>query len=534
MTGTVLGTRGRGSCLFWLFVLSSWLSAMPVAAEEYAPFPIMRPDRETLSRWVRDYARAPEAQPSRGLAPRARVAGSLTLLDRLNYVPAERDQNVCGNCWVWSATGIMEIALDVQDGLFERLSVQYLNSCGPTGQSYACCGGNLSDFVGFYLKTGGAVPWNNRSASFQDGTLRCEDGRSTTACGSLGLNPTRPLASLQNEKILTQGVGTARAIANIKTLLDENRAVQFSFYLADDGDWGSFYNFWANQGEEAIVNLDYACGRVFDEDQGGGHSVLCVGYNDDDPAASYWIMVNSWGAIEELRPQGTFRLDMNMNYDCTLVFEDGVGSSAYWETLYVDYGSGPLVNTEPAGSVSASAAVLNGTVNPKGEATDYAFEYGPSIPYQNITGFSPAGDGTEPVTISAGISGLRPGATYSYRAVARGPAEVNYGADRSFTTPSPGGFIVGDRKLGNSDDDLCLVATAAYGSAREPQVQTLRAFRDRFLLSGPAGRALVAGYYRCSPPLAAAIARHPAWRGLVRWGLLPATGMSWLALHLSR
>ena len=25
------------------------------------------------------------------------------------------------------------------------------------------------------------------------------------------------------------------------------------------------------------------------------YAVLCVGYNDDDPNNSYWIMLNSWG-----------------------------------------------------------------------------------------------------------------------------------------------------------------------------------------------------------------------------------------------
>jgi len=69
---------------------------------------------------------------------------------------------------------------------------------------------------------------------------------------------------------------------------------------------------------------------------------------------------------------------------------------------------------------------------------------------------------------------------------------------------------------------LCFVATAAYGSGMAPEVNTLRFFRDRFLMRNPAGRAFVSVYYRLSPPLAAAIARSPVLRGAARFALAPA------------
>ncbi|MBM4397609.1 MAG: hypothetical protein FJ087_18215 [Deltaproteobacteria bacterium] len=65
-------------------------------------------------------------------------------------------------------------------------------------------------------------------------------------------------------------------------------------------------------------------------------------------------------------------------------------------------------------------------------------------------------------------------------------------------------------------DRRCFVATAAMGSDAAAEVEALRAFRDRVLLRTAAGRALVAAYYRLSPPLAAWIACHPAARRLVR------------------
>ncbi len=69
---------------------------------------------------------------------------------------------------------------------------------------------------------------------------------------------------------------------------------------------------------------------------------------------------------------------------------------------------------------------------------------------------------------------------------------------------------------------LCFVATAAYGSGMAPEVETLRLFRDRFLLGNPAGRVFVGLYYRLSPPLAALIARSPALRSAARFALAPA------------
>ena len=67
----------------------------------------------------------------------------------------------------------------------------------------------------------------------------------------------------------------------------------------------------------------------------------------------------------------------------------------------------------------------------------------------------------------------------------------------------------------------CFIATAAYGSYLEPHVVALRTFRDQHLLTNGPGRAFVAGYYRCSPPVAAFIARHDSLRTVTRGLLTP-------------
>jgi len=65
-------------------------------------------------------------------------------------------------------------------------------------------------------------------------------------------------------------------------------------------------------------------------------------------------------------------------------------------------------------------------------------------------------------------------------------------------------------------DRRCFVATAAMDDADAPEVVALSAWRDLVLMPSAAGRALVAAYYRLSPPAARWIARHPVARRAVR------------------
>jgi len=83
-----------------------------------------------------------------------------------------------------------------------------------------------------------------------------------------------------------------------------------------------------------------------------------------------------------------------------------------------------------------------------------------------------------------------------------------------------------------SKDDLCFIATAAYGSPINTYVNVLREFRDRFLLNPSVGKAFVDLYYTYSPPVAEFIANHETLRVAVRWSLLPVVVMSWMAINL--
>jgi Ricin-type beta-trefoil lectin domain-like len=97
----------------------------------------------------------------------------------------------------------------------------------------------------------------------------------------------------------------------------------------------------------------------------------------------------------------------------------------------------PTATTEPASAVKANEATLNAIVNPKGGATTYQFEYGPTTSYGSKipVAAKSAGSGTNGVSVSEVLGGLTQGSTYHYRVVAQNEVGTAYGADQTITTP---------------------------------------------------------------------------------------------------
>ena len=121
------------------------------------------------------------------------------------------------------------------------------------------------------------------------------------------------------------------------------------------------------------------CGRSYDYLSGGGHAVLCVGYDDTDPNNRYWIMLNSWGTTTG-RPAGLFRVNMDMNYDCAYA---DIGYAFYWMTLDMSYpdseNNAPQTPSLPQGpvqgSVGNSLSYTTSTVDPDGDPVKFTFNW---------------------------------------------------------------------------------------------------------------------------------------------------------------
>ncbi|NQT73899.1 MAG: hypothetical protein HQ553_14215 [Chloroflexi bacterium] len=342
-----------------------------VSAEEAAGqgYSAMILSSEELQRWIEHRESLPEANVVPKFESQSQMdlgagEGSYSLLNHLEYVPIERDQGDCGDCWQWAGTGILEIAQDAQIGIKDRLSIQYMNSCGGCG----CSGGILSDVVDFYNTTGKAIPWSNTNAAWQDGDESCD-----TSCGSVSATPYYPITSIAEERVSTWDwqdnemieINQATAISEVKNILDQDKAIQLGMIWPNTADFTDWALWWLTNDEDDIWNPDYSSGHTWVEGEGSGHAILVVGYNDGPGTDSdYWVLLNSWGTTPN-RPNGLFRLDMNLDYGSYAL---GTGYPKYpllwWETLDVTFPATPeLVLSSATYDTEEDAGSATITVN---------------------------------------------------------------------------------------------------------------------------------------------------------------------------
>ncbi len=352
--------------------------------------PVMILSSEDLQRWIERQENQPNVSIDPLFENQSQMVfgageGSHSLLDHLEYDPIERDQGSCGNCWQWAGNGILEIAQDVEIEIKDRLSIQYLNSCEACG----CSGGNLSDVVDFYSSTGKAIPWANTNAAWQD-----SDGSCDTSCGSISTAPYYPVTSIADERVPTwdwQGdqmidVDQTTAINEIKNVLDQDRAIQLGMIWPNTADFTDWALWWLANDEDDIWNPDYSSGHTWVGGEGSGHAILVVGYNDGPGTDNdYWVLLNSWGTTPN-RPNGLFRLDMNLNYGS---YSLGTGYPKYplmwWETLDVTFPATPELalssatyDTEEDAGTATITANLSETA-PYPVSVDYSTSDGTAI-----------------------------------------------------------------------------------------------------------------------------------------------------------
>jgi CSLREA domain-containing protein len=92
------------------------------------------------------------------------------------------------------------------------------------------------------------------------------------------------------------------------------------------------------------------------------------------------------------------------------------------------------VSTGAPTEVARGGATLNGLANPENAGTSVHFDYGTTTAYGSQTSAQSIGSGASEIPFSASVSGLTPGTTYHYRAVATNGVDTVYGGDQVFTT----------------------------------------------------------------------------------------------------
>jgi hypothetical protein len=110
----------------------------------------------------------------------------------------------------------------------------------------------------------------------------------------------------------------------------------------------------------------------------------------------------------------------------------------------------PSVGPVSATNIQGVSALLEGTVDPGGQATTYSFEYVTQARFDEsgfaaaaVTPAAPAGSGAGAHPARAAVAGLAPDTAYRYRLTAHNAAGEAIGAPAGFTT-SPGfGFLPG-------------------------------------------------------------------------------------------
>lgn len=137
-------------------------------------------------------------------------------------------------------------------------------------------------------------------------------------------------------------------------------------------------------------------------------------------------IVLSWDDFDHRTPFGTFDTQRGYSHIASNV------KAAKLNIIYTPAVVLPTVTTNPATSVESASATLNGILDDDGgEACACGFEWGETIAYGNTT---PTQSRTTGQTFAQAISGLSPGTTYHFRAIATNGAGTSYGADRTLTT----------------------------------------------------------------------------------------------------
>ncbi|MBL7545703.1 MAG: hypothetical protein JNL11_17925 [Bdellovibrionaceae bacterium] len=85
--------------------------------------------------------------------------------------------------------------------------------------------------------------------------------------------------------------------------------------------------------------------------------------------------------------------------------------------------------------------------------------------------------------------------------------------------------------VGVLSDKDCFIATVAFGSRHHPFLDILREFRNTYMHPHPLGKKFIKLYYTYGPQWAKRVSEYPVAKVIVKIGLLPVVGLTYLILN---
>jgi hypothetical protein len=142
---------------------------------------------------------------------------------------------------------------------------------------------------------------------------------------------------------------------------------------------------------------------------------------------------------------GITRLKAATTYHFRLVAQNSSGRVFGVDRSFTTVGP-PGAVTGAAQSVGPDSAQLTGSIDTRGRATTWWFDYGTSTKYGKSTTHRSGGSTAGTQNVAAPLTGLAATVTYHYRLVARSDAGTTYGADQAFSTTGVS-LVLGARQV---------------------------------------------------------------------------------------